>query len=54
MPETLPQIQPSFNRSFRIETRPEQSSAETGALVQQEKLVRSWIIDWLNEFLHDP
>ena len=33
MPETLPQIQPSFNLPLRIESRPELSIAEKGALV---------------------
>ena len=36
MPETIPQIRPSFNRSLRLETRPELLSADTGALVQRE------------------
>ena len=53
MSETLPQIRPSFNRSLRIETRPELLSAETGALVQREMMDRSGIIEWLNERLHD-
>ena len=35
MPETIPQIRPSFNRSLRLETRSEWLSADTGALVQR-------------------
>ena len=35
MPETIPQIRPSFNRSLRL-ARPELLSADTGALVQRE------------------
>ena len=53
MPETLPQIRPSFNRSLRIEMRSELLSAEAGTLVQ-EMLDRSGLIDWLTEHLHDP
>ena len=54
MPETIPQIRPSFNRSLRLETRPELLSADTGALAQREMMDRSGIIDWLTERLHDP
>ena len=54
MPETIPQIRPSFNRSLRLETRPELLSADTGALVQREMMDRSGLIDWLTERLHDP
>ena len=54
MPETIPLIRPSFNRSLRLETRPELLSADTGALVQRELMDRSGLIDWLTERLHDP
>ena len=54
MPETLPQIRPSFNRSLSIETRPERLSADTGALAQREIMQRCGIIDWLIGRLHDP
>ena len=54
MPETLPQIRPSFNRSLRIDTRPERLSADTGALAQREMMDRTGIIDWLTERLDDP
>ena len=54
MLETLPQIRPSFNRSLRIETRPERLSADTGALAQREMMDRTGIIDWLTERLDDP
>ena len=54
MPETIPQIRPSFNRSLRLETRPELLSADTGALVQREMMERSGLIDWLTGRLHDP
>ena len=54
MPETIPQIRPSFNRSLRLETRPELLSADTGALVQRELMERSGLIDWLTGRLHDP
>ena len=54
MPETIPQIRPSFNRSLRLETRPEWLSADTGALGQRELMDRSGLIDWLTERLHDP
>ena len=49
MPETIPQIRPSFNRSLSLETRPELLSADTGALVQRELMDRSGLIDWLTE-----
>ena len=51
MPETIPQIRPSF-RSLRLETRPELLSADTGALVQRELMDRSGLIDWLTGRLH--
>ena len=54
MPETVPQIRPSFNRSVRIETRPERLSADAGALAQREMMDRTGIIHWLAERLHDP
>ena len=41
MPKTIPQIRPSFNRSLRLETRPELLSADTGAVVQREMMDRS-------------
>ena len=50
----VPQIRPSFNRSLRLETRPELLSADTGALVQREMMDRSGLIDWLTGRLHDP
>ena len=54
MPETLPQIRPSFNGSLHIETRCEQLSADAGALVQREILERTGIIAWLTDRPHDP
>ena len=54
MPETLPQIRPSFNRSLRIETRPERLSADAGALAQREMMDRTGIIHLLSKRLHDP
>ena len=54
MPETLPQIQPSFNRSLSLEARSDRLSGDTGALVQREILERTGIIDWLTERLHGP
>ena len=53
MPETLPQIRPSFNRSLRIEIRPERFSVDAGALVQREMMDRTGTIDWLAERLDD-
>ena len=50
MGETLP----LFNRSVRIESRPDQLTAESGALIQREIMERSGIIDWLSGRLHDP
>ncbi len=54
MPETIPQIRPSSNRSLRLQIRSEWLSADTGALVQREMMDRSGLIDWLTERLHDP
>ena len=54
MPEILPQMRPSFNRSLTIESRPERLSADTGALAQREIMDRTGIIEWLTERLHDP
>ena len=54
MPETLPQIRPSFNRSLSIKARSDRVSADTGALGQREILERTGIIGWLTERLHDP
>ncbi len=54
MGETLPLFGPQFNRSVRVECRPEHLTAESGALIQRELMERSGIIDWLVERLHDP
>lgn len=43
-----------FNRSLRIEARPERLTSEAGAVVLREVLERLGLIDWLVERLVDP
>ena len=44
---------PSFNRSVKVESRPERLTAEAGALVVRDGLERLGLMDWLVERLHD-
>ena len=46
-------IQPSFNRSIRIEARPTRLSSDTGALVLREVLELSGVLGWLDEHFED-
>jgi len=54
MGESIASIQPSFNRSIRIEGRPERLSAETGALLLREADERLGLTRDLAAKLKDP
>ena len=54
MGEELTLFPLEFNRSVRIEARPERLTSEVGALAAREVLERSSIIDWLAERIDDP
>ena len=54
MGETLPLFRSSFNKSLRIEARPDRLTAEPGAIVLREIMQRTRIIEWLVERLFDP
>jgi len=54
MGETLPLFRSSFNKSLRIESRPDRLTAEPGAIVLREIMQRTRIIEWLVERLFDP
>ena len=54
MGETFAQIQPSFNRSIRIEGRPERLTAETGALLLREADQRLGLTRDMAAKLYDP
>jgi hypothetical protein len=54
MGETLPLFRSSFNKSLRIESRPDRLTAEPGAIVLREIMQRTRIIEWLVERLSDP
>ncbi len=54
MGETLSLFRSSFNKSLRIESRPERLTGEPGAVVLREIMERTRIIEWLAERLHDP
>ncbi len=49
---TLPA--PNFNRSIRVEARPERLTSDAGALLVREAYERTGILDWLTERLKDP
>ncbi len=54
MGETLSLFGSSFNKSLRIESRPERLTGEPGAVLLREIMERTRIIEWLTERLHDP
>ena len=54
MGETLSLFRSSFNKSLRIESRPERLTGEPGAVLLREIMERTRIIEWLTERLHDP
>ena len=52
MGETLSLFRSSFNKSLRIESRPERLTGEPGAMLLREIVERTRIIEWLTERLH--
>ena len=54
MGETLSLARPSFNRSVRIETRPERVTGDAGFVLGADVLHASGLIDSLTDRLHDP
>ncbi len=54
MGETLSLFRSSFNKSRRIEPRPERLTGEPGAVLLREIMERTRIIEWLVERLEDP
>lgn len=54
MGETLPLFRPSFNKSLRIESRPERLTGEPGAVILREIMERTRIIAWMVARLCDP
>jgi len=54
MSETLSLFRSSFNKSLRIESRPERLTGEPGAVLLREIMERTRIIEWLVERLDDP
>ncbi len=54
MGETLFLFRSSFNKSLRIESRPERLTGEPGAVVLREIMERTRIIEWMVGRLHDP
>ena len=54
MGETLSLFRSSFNKSLRIESRPERLTGEPGAVLLREIMERTRIIEWLVERLDDP
>lgn len=54
MGETISSIRPTFNRSVRIEGRPERLSAESGALLVREADERLGVVRDLSSKLVDP
>ncbi len=54
MSETLSLFRSSFNKSLRIESRPERLTGEPGAVLLREIMERTGIIEWLVERVFDP
>ena len=54
MGENLPLFQPEFNRSLKVESRPERITSEAGVVVLRETIERLGMVEWLKERLHDP
>lgn len=54
MGEELNAFRAMFNRSIRVEGRPERLTAEAGAIALREILERLGIIEWLVERIGDP
>jgi hypothetical protein len=54
MGETLQPVTPRFNRSLRIEGRPDRLTGDPGAILLREVLEGSGIIEWMTGRLVDP
>ncbi len=54
MGEMLSLFRSSFNKSLRIESRPERLTGEPGAVVVREIMDRTRFIEWTVDRLHDP
>jgi len=47
-------IRPTFNRSVRVEARPERLSADAGVLMMREVMERTGLIEWIDARFKDP
>lgn len=47
--ETIPLLSTTFNRSVRVESRPDMLTSDAGALLQRELMERTEIIKWLDD-----
>lgn len=54
MGEELTLFRPEFNRSIRIESRPERLTSESGAIVLRDVMERLGLGKWIEERLWDP
>jgi hypothetical protein len=54
VPAKRPLFAPEFNRSIRVEARPEHLTADAGVVVLREALDRLGTVDWLVQRLADP
>ena len=54
MGETLQPVTPRFNRSLRVESRPDRLTGEPGAVLLREVLEASGIVEWMTGRLVDP
>ena len=54
MGETLQPVMPRFNRSLRVEGRPDRLTGEPGAVLLREVLEASGIAEWMTGRLVDP
>ena len=54
MGETLQPVSPRFNRSLRVESRPDRLTGDPGAVVLREVMEASGIVPWMTSQLNDP
>ena len=54
MDEKLTLFRPTFNRSIRIEARPERLTTDPGAVLLREIMERLGIVSWLAKRITDP
>ena len=47
-------IRPTFNRSVRVEARPERLSADAGVLMMREVMERTGLIEWIDARFENP